>query len=508
MKSSSLFFLFASIVFTLSVSGQQTMLYGMTDYGGGRDSGAIIAFDPVTHSEGVVWSFSGSPSDGMLPGTALTLDPHNNLLYAMTLSGGSNTSGGYSKGTVFSFDPAHNSERIVHDFEDSPVDGALPLGDLVYDSASGFLYGMTQGGGANGVGSIISIDPSSGTVSILYSFVNNNADGVTPWGHLVSGPSGTDLYGLTRGGANGKGAIISFNSQTQTESVLYSFRTGADGENPMGSLVYDPADSLFYGMTQTGGIDSMGVIFSFDPISHAEHVVWTFGMDSDGGWPYRDLVYHPQDGLLYGTTGIRGVFGGGTIFSFDPSTGTERVLWDFKRTVHDGANPQGNLVYLAGTGLFYGMTAEGGTNDSVFSTHSDTTYTSPFGQGFGTIFTFDPVTHAENVVWNFGGPGDGWTGAGSLVLYTGTIDGLSTIPSDPMISVSPNPATAAISVLGLSYGQQINVYDGLSEKVWASVAEGAAQNIDLSQLSAGVYVITVMNTDGNILCRKKIIKEN
>jgi uncharacterized repeat protein (TIGR03803 family) len=68
---------------------------------------------------------------------------------------------------------------------------------------------MTYEGGVNSYGTIFKITPS-GTETMLWSF-GAGSDGNEPYGDLTFGPDGT-LYGLTyEGGANGAGAVIEYN---------------------------------------------------------------------------------------------------------------------------------------------------------------------------------------------------------------------------------------------------------------------------------------------------------
>ena len=52
-----------------------------------------------------------------------------------------------------------------------------------------------------------------------------------------------------------------------------------------------------------------------------------FGGQEDGSAPVGELV--AVDGVLYGATSFGGQFNGGTIFSFDPATGAETVVYSF-----------------------------------------------------------------------------------------------------------------------------------------------------------------------------------
>jgi uncharacterized repeat protein (TIGR03803 family) len=61
-------------------------------------------------------------------------------------------------------------------------------------------------------------------------------------------------------------------------------------------------------------------------------------------------------GKLYGTTESVGANGGGTVFSFDPNTGTETVLYSFcgQENYADGFVPGAGLLNVKG--ILYGTT--------------------------------------------------------------------------------------------------------------------------------------------------------
>jgi uncharacterized repeat protein (TIGR03803 family) len=80
-------------------------------------------------------------------------------------------------------------------------------------------------------------------------------------------------------------------------------------------------------------------------------------------------------GILYGTTGSGGgsrncYYGCGTVFSIDPNTGVETILYAFRGGT-DGATPAASLREVKGT--LYGTTDAGGG-------------TGCYGYGCGTVF--------------------------------------------------------------------------------------------------------------------------
>jgi uncharacterized repeat protein (TIGR03803 family) len=68
--------------------------------------------------------------------------------------------------------------------------------------------------------------------------------------------------------------------------------------------------------------------------------------------------------VLYGTTSNGGTYNNGTVFSLDPETGTEMVLYSFcsrsdkRKNCLDGYDPVADLVIRKGR--LYGTTSFGG----------------------------------------------------------------------------------------------------------------------------------------------------
>lgn len=90
----------------------------------------------------------------------------------------------------------------------------------------------------------------------------------------------------------------------------------------------------------------------FQPVQAAdaarfnEKVLWSFGSGTDGQYPEAGLI--DKNGTLYGVTEYGGVHDKGTMFSVDPGTGTETVLYSFcskrPRYCLDGEVPLATLI--------------------------------------------------------------------------------------------------------------------------------------------------------------------
>jgi uncharacterized repeat protein (TIGR03803 family) len=473
-------------------------LYGTTWLGGkgGGSSGAgtLFSINPATGAEAVLHSF-GIGTDGIAPFTGLT--NVRGTLYGTTRSGG--PMGGYGLGTVFSFNPTTGAETILHNFGVSATDGQYPNSAPI--EIGGTLYGTTGNGGAATClcGTVFSIDPATGAEAVVYSFAGGS-DGSTPTGLInVNGTAyGTTISGGTAvcpvNGSGGCGTVFSLNITTGTETVVYSFAGGSDGANPFAGLI--SAGKSLYGTTEAGGTASAGTVFSvtpagsetvlhsftgalyvytpgnallatngtlflsasaggsaniggivqIDPSTGAATELYAFPSQEAGAYPAAALIN--VGGTLYGTTQSGGTgscpAGCGTIFSIDPSTGEETLLYNFAGSL-DGNNPHSALLSLGG--LLYGTTNSGGTS------------------GKGAVYSFDPASGAEAVIHSFDATGkkDAAYPQAGLINVNGTLYGTTTYGGSGRCGpgcgtvFSITPGTDAETVL-LSFQKRQGVY--------------------------------------------------
>lgn len=259
--------------------------------------------------------------------------------------------------------------KIVSSFNSANC-GAGPNGSLTFSGTT--LYGMTGEGGDYGSGTIFKLDTQTNTQTVLYSFRGYPTDGNDPKGDLIA--SGTTLYGMANaGGAYDQGVIFKFDANQNAETVLYSFGgVPGDGTNPFGSLTL--SGKILYGMTGMGGANNRGTIFMFDMNKQVETVLHSFADDLiDGYYPSGSLTLLGTS--LYGVTYYGGSNNHGTIFKFDTQKKAETVLYNFAGPPGDGSGSDGSLTLLGKT--LYGMTPGGGAHD------------------MGTIFKFDTQKKVE-----------------------------------------------------------------------------------------------------------------
>ncbi|MFZ0312826.1 MAG: choice-of-anchor tandem repeat GloVer-containing protein [Candidatus Korobacteraceae bacterium] len=264
--------------------------------------------------------------------------------------------------------------QVLHSFTDHG-DGGSPEAGLTMGRA-GNLYGTTSLGGA-GYGTVFKLSRigSGWILSTIYTF-QGGSDGSYPHARVVVGPDGT-LYGTTpSGGGDNSGTIFNLRPpatvcrSTQcpwTETVLYRFTGGSDGNGPgYGDLTFDSAGSI-YGTTVAGGLScseggTCGVVFKLTRSGGGwmESVLYRFTGGNDGGYPYSGVIFDSA-GNLYGTASAGGINTYGTVYELSPSSSgwTETTLHSFGSVGDDGYLPFGGLI-IDRQGSLYGTTYGGG----------------------------------------------------------------------------------------------------------------------------------------------------
>ncbi len=331
-----------------------------TSYNGGiassdpsKDCQCGTVFVALGESEDVNYTFPGPTGAGYASTGA---NPDSGLILARHKLWGTAQYGGDSGlGTVFNIDSDGNV-GLAYAFDDQG-DAANPTSTLYFSKDA--LYGTGMHGGKYGDGAVFVLDYGKDKETPLYSF--KGSDGLFPQTGLTPLP-GTHLknalFGVAgHGGANGFGAVYEINETGTIEATLYSFKGGRDGAYPTGLIAYD---GKLYGVTAGGGTGckadgGCGTIFEIDATGK-ETVLYRFtGGKKDGEEPEAAPVAYQDH--LFGTTSHGGKVSTGTVYEFAPETNTETVLYEFKGG-HDGAFPSTGLVEL--DGKLYGTTGLGG----------------------------------------------------------------------------------------------------------------------------------------------------
>ena len=274
---------------------------------------------------------------------------------------GTTPSGGYiNRGVMFKYTPTPNTETVVN-FGipyNGPAKSAIitaaekPVGSLLFTS-NGIIYGVSAWGGGNGSGTIYGYNPLMDTIGVVHSF--NWSDGSEPVGGLVQGVNGI-FYGLTEmGGLDYAGVIFSFDPTTGVYTKLEDFNS-TKGSGPAAKLT-GVTGNLLFGTTNSGGTNQKGTLFSYNLTTSTFTKALNFSTTT--GYSIYGALNEHSNGNLYGFARSGGSQGFGTLFEFNPNTEVFSVLHNFDST--NGSFPQGGPFILNGN--IYGVAANGGANN-------------------------------------------------------------------------------------------------------------------------------------------------
>jgi uncharacterized repeat protein (TIGR03803 family) len=275
--------------------------------------------------------------------------------------------GSYGLGTLYSLALVNGvwNATDLHDFTGGS-DGDEPDGDLLMDKTTGAFYGTaSSGGGSSGCGTVFELAESGGTwtFTTLYSF-QGGSDGCIPEVALhEEGKKPGTLFGTTTYGGTANAGTVFELAETNglwTESVLYTFTGGNDGGNPF-DIAVDQEGNV-YGVASSGGAYSAGAVFELSKLHRKwqQSVLYSFKGGTDGGDPVGIHLEH-STGTLFGTTQSGGTKDAGTVFKLVPNgdSWTESLLHSFG-TKGDGLYPATGPTEDPRTGVLYGTTVDGG----------------------------------------------------------------------------------------------------------------------------------------------------
>ena len=231
------------------------VLYGMTTYGGRHSYGNVFSIDTNGTHYKDRWDFNvGGTTNGTNPWGTLT--QIGKTLFGMTYAGGT-----ASYGNIFSIDTNGTNYKDLWNFgAGGGTNGSNPQGNLTVVGAK--LYGMTSSGGTHSFGNIFSIDTNGGSYVNRWNFnAPGDTNGSIPNGSLIY--AGKAVFGMSSvGGRHSDGNIFSIDTNGTKFTDIEDF-TGANGQNPyLSRLLFSASAGTFYGMTENGGTNSLGVVFN------------------------------------------------------------------------------------------------------------------------------------------------------------------------------------------------------------------------------------------------------
>lgn len=355
--------------------------YGVTVAGGVNDVGTIFEWNPETNK--LQKKFDFGDSNGIYPYGSLSV--YEKKIYGTTGWGGK-----YGAGIIFEWDPKTNTFLKKIDFDIS--NGSTPSSQLLLEY--GKFYGTTPTGGLNDAGVIFEWNPATNIFIKKIDF--GDKDGQHPQGSLSLWQN--KMYGTTTGGGNSNvGVIFEWDPKTNDYTKKFDFNL-TDGAYSHGVLKLS-SSGIFYGVTQSGGLDHVGVIFSWDPRVNVYHKEFDFSSTSAGTFPMGGLVMKNN---LYGMTATGGRTEQGVIFEWNTRSNSYFKKIDLAEST--GSHPMGDLVLL--NEKMYGVTSTGGQ----FNT--------------GVIFEWNPVTNIFEKKFDFDNI-SGSTPLGTLTTLNGRLYGMT-----------------------------------------------------------------------------------
>jgi uncharacterized repeat protein (TIGR03803 family) len=242
------------------------------------------------------------------------------------------------------------------------------------------------------------------------------------------------LYGMTqRGGTSNNGTVFSILTNGSGFVKIYDF-DGTTGSNPMGSLS-EASDGYLYGMTNQGGTANLGTAFKIMKDGSNFTKLLDF-QGSNGASPQLGQLLEVQSGLFLGMTYQGGASNSGIIFSVS-STGVFSVFKDFPQ---ESCLPEGLISDDAFANVF-GITYRGGIygNGTVFRTNTDGSNYSNITDLPGDGTYYSNLTHtSDGSLWGVGATG---VSAVSYSLFKTKDDGsnfqMITTMNDPAIGIRP-----------------------------------------------------------------------
>ncbi|MCU0429348.1 MAG: T9SS type A sorting domain-containing protein [Cytophagaceae bacterium] len=368
--------------FMLASNGK---LYTTANAGGANNFGTILELDPANDLVNKIFDFDGIQAG--LPQKAL-LEASNGKWYGISTYGGVN-----SHGQVFEYDPILNSITQQYSLNGT-VDGQNPISALS-EGQPGVLFGLTNIGGANDMGTLFKITTASFTFSklidlgdvtyknniLVYGRLPENAD-------MLKTSDGKLIAMFKFGGVADEGAMLAYDINTNEFESVMDFDKSIKGHKPTNMILLN---NKFYGTTFSGGKNS-GVLFEYDPVNN-EYI-----KKSDLQNPSNLTSYL----YSYGITAVPGnrIVGAGdegnkqVIYSYDLNTNQFSIL---------ASTTEGRLVfnnvYLAADGKLYGMTSRGGAQD------------------MGILYSFNLTTNTITKLRDFDG-----AALGSMPTYTGFVE--------------------------------------------------------------------------------------
>jgi uncharacterized repeat protein (TIGR03803 family) len=326
-------------------------------YGASQDAnvdwGAIFQLSP-TGVKTILYSFKGG-EDGNGPNGGLLLDAAGNLYGTTVVGGNISQNCDYGCGTVFKLSPSGVKTTL---YEFNGVGGEIP--SAIISDSLGNLYGTTQRGGSNGLGTVyqLTLQPNGTyTHKVIYQMNKYACD---PYDAPTFDAKG-NLYVTTYAGRNTEitnvGTLLKLTRNANGTWVHSLHDFNWKYKNPEAKVIIDAAGNI-YGTT-TYGSSGYTDGSAWEKVAQTGKFIALHTFSGNDAGPPGPPLTLDSAGNLYGEM-WGGLRGNGTVFKLNPYT----VLYSFQPS---DLTPLGGLV-VDSSGNLYGVTAGDGMTSygSVF----------------------------------------------------------------------------------------------------------------------------------------------
>ncbi|NVJ89605.1 MAG: T9SS type A sorting domain-containing protein [Flavobacteriaceae bacterium] len=444
MKNSHIFLYLIAFFYT-SIVISQTITLPLSK-GGEYNGGTILKVNAIdgSHEVAALQGLIGTRENGIPKNnpannssSSIYYESSNNSFYILAKEGfrqGDMTS---PAGVLFRYDRNTSKTELIHQFEENSLLGTYPHGNLTKVGTK--LYGVTEQGGANNYGCIFSIDITTNTYNVEFSFNGTTDGGYPSCGMFLEGDV---FYGAGRW-ANGTAgqSYFTYNTSSNTFTSIYladsqlneirgifkhnnilyisngsdilklnlsnpgeevSFYYIGNGANlGLGSVPWEATkstwDNRWYIPLRNGGLNGHGSIALFNfATSPGINPIHSFGGGSLGQDPTTKLV-EGKRGDKFGIAQTGSTTDEAILYKIDEND-TYSILHTFSNN-NDGKSIQAQPIYE--DGIIYGISETQGANLG------------------GTIWSFDLTSDTFSVVAQLGYP-NGMSPANGLSLNSST----------------------------------------------------------------------------------------
>lgn len=457
----NVFFLVFAIGLGYNNIYSQIALYGGTTSSPGNttfNDGVIYKYIPSTNQYTALAYTNSSVGD----------DPNGIVRVGDFIYGVLNTGGTLNFGAIFSYQISTDSYNVVAEFDS--INGRNPNGEIILAN-DGLLYGVCRQGGVLNRGVLFSFNPLNNALTKEVDMGSNGVIG--PSAGLIIGSTGK-LYGVGAGGAAPfpNGSIFEFDYTSNSFNVIGGISNSTIG-NLMNSKLIEVEDSVFIGVTASGGVYSKGAIYKFDFQNNLVSNLKSFN-GTDGEWPAGLIQANNQK--LYGFTYIGGTDTYGTFYEFDLTTNQHTKLVDLNGT--NGAQPLMNTCFQAENNVLYGTIRSGGL-------------------GNGTIIKYDINTNNFTRIYSFQS-----SGTGGYPIYNVVEDCITPAPGlNPTQVVCQDDVLSDIVVSGSNLKWYDAAQDGVQLNYQTNLVNGVTyyvtQTVECESKTRTPFTVslTTVNTE-------------